>query len=66
MWPTCENQTNHVCAGYFQIKLKSITRVKIKSLLEMLILGIQWWAKFRENFNMTRLDIDSKDGIYYQ
>ena len=41
MWPTCENQTNHVCAGYFQIKLKSITRVKIKSMLEMLILGIQ-------------------------
>ena len=34
---------NKVWADYFQKKLKSMTQVEIKSLLEILRLGIQWW-----------------------
>ena len=73
-----ENQANKVWGGYFQMKLKSMTAVEIKSLLQILRLDIQWrpwseaifrdidtdWTVFWENFSMTCLDIDSKDCVY--
>ena len=43
MCHTWEDQTNKVWADYFQKKLKPMTQVKIKSLLEILRLDIQWW-----------------------
>ena len=54
MCRTWENQTNKVSASYFQMKLKSMTRGMIKSLLEILRFDIQWWpwskAIFRDRY----------------
>ena len=49
-----ENQANKVWGGYFQMKLKSMTAVEIKSLLQILRLDIQWrpWSEaiFRDRY----------------